>query len=254
MIQCLHVDDLVGHVTEHDPNWTVLNLPAIAVEDQEIALDQGSVHYRRKGDPLQPVREPQAVLDELRQNMGSGAFEAQYQQRPMPPDGNLFNREWISCYTHLPEGVLDGYIFQRRDTPSKTGLENDWSLGTTWARKEGHYYLLYLVRKKMDYRSLRALMLEKAGTYAPRVILIEVTGVGIGLIADLRSESFDTVGVTPKNTKEPRAHIQTPKFESGLVLFPEGATWPSEREAEFLAFPSARHDDQIDSVTLGAGT
>ena len=36
--QRLNVDDLVGHVTEFDDSWTVLNLPAIAQEDQQISV------------------------------------------------------------------------------------------------------------------------------------------------------------------------------------------------------------------------
>ena len=45
-----------------------------------------------------------------------------------------------------------------------------------------------------------------------------------------------------------RAYIQTPKLESGRVLLPKSAPWLSELEAELLAFPSGRHDDQVDSI------
>lgn len=45
-----------------------------------------------------------------------------------------------------------------------------------------------------------------------------------------------------------RALIQTAKFESGQALFPKSALWLSELQAELLAFPAGRHDDQIDLI------
>jgi predicted phage terminase large subunit-like protein len=43
--------------------------------------------------------------------------------------------------------------------------------------------------------------------------------------------------------------VQTGKFEAGLVLLPEHAPWLAAFEAELFAFPGARHDDQVDSVS-----
>ena len=67
-------------------------------------------------------------------------------------------------------------------------------------------------------------------------------------IADLKSEGLDVIDVSATQSKEARANIQTPKFESGRVLLPETAPWLSEFEAELLAFPAGRHDDQVDSI------
>lgn len=246
--QRLHVDDLVGHVTEFDDNWTVLNLPAIAAEDQRIPIGPSRYHHRKQGTLLHPARETQAVLDELKLNIGSAAFEAQYQQSPIPPGGHMFRREWLNYYPFLPEITDDDTVFQSWDTASKTGLQNDWSVGTTWLYKNGLYYLMDVVREKLNYPDLKARMLAEAQQYQPWFILIEDTGVGTGLIADLKAESFDAIGIPATQSKEARANIQTPKFESGRVWLPETAPWLSELEAELLAFPAGRHDDQVDSI------
>lgn len=71
---------------------------------------------------------------------------------------------------------------------------------------------------------------------------------GTGLIADLKSEGLDVIEVAATQSKEARAHIQTPKFESGRVLFPKSAAWLSALESELIAFPVGRHDDQVDSI------
>jgi predicted phage terminase large subunit-like protein len=246
--QRLHVDDLVGHVTEFDDSWTVLNLPAIAQEDQQISVGPKKYHKRSKGTLLHPARETQSVLDELKLNIGSAAFEAQYQQSPVPPGGHLFKREWLKYYPFLPEITDDDTVFQSWDTASKTGLQNDWSVGTTWLYKNGHYYLMDVVRDKLNYPDLKARMIAAVEKHKPWLILIEDTGVGTGLIEDLRSQGFDVIDISATQAKEARANIQTPKFESGRVWLPEKAPWLSELETELLAFPAGRHDDQVDSI------
>ena len=39
------------------------------------------------------------------------------------------------------------------------------------------------------------------------------------------------------------------KLEAGYVLIPERAPWLSDFKAELLAFPSSRHDDQVDALS-----
>ena len=140
-------------------------------------------------------------------------------------------------------------IIQSWDTASKTGLENDWSVCTTWLRQDGRFYLLDLVRAKLDYPGLRTEALRLARKYRPWRILIEDTGIGTGLIADLCSRGQDAIAITPRGNKADRLRIQSAKFEAGRVLLPERAAWLSELVAELLAFPSGRHDDQVDSVS-----
>lgn len=43
--------------------------------------------------------------------------------------------------------------------------------------------------------------------------------------------------------------IQSGKFESGQVFFPNQAPWLAELEAELFAFSNVRYDDQVDSIS-----
>ena len=121
-------------------------------------------------------------------------------------------------------------------------------------RHDGGFYLLDLVRAKLDYPGLRAEALRLAQQYQPWRILIEDTGVGTGLIADLCSGGHNAIAVTPIGNKADRLRIQSAKFEAGRVLLPARAPWLSDLVAELLAFPSGRHDDQVDSVSLADET
>ena len=40
------------------------------------------------------------------------------------------------------------------------------------------------------------------------------------------------------------------RFEAGLILFPKEAPWLADFEAELLAFPNGRYDDQVDALLL----
>ncbi len=59
--QRLHVDDLIGLAKEQG-GWTVLELPAIAIEKQEIPIYDGKLWVRHPGEILQPARVGEAEL------------------------------------------------------------------------------------------------------------------------------------------------------------------------------------------------
>src|SRR5450432_1769756 len=83
----------------------------------------------------------------------------------------------------------------------------------------------------------------------PGKILIEDTGVGTALIAELKDAGLYAIAVKPERDKATRMSIQTGKFESGQVWFPNKAPWLADLEAEFFAFPNGRYDDQVDSIS-----
>ena len=160
----------------------------------------------------------------------------------------MFKRNWPHYYETLPGIEEDDIIIQSWDTASKTGPANDWSVCTTWLIKKGHYYLIDLQRRKVDFPGLEALAIDLAQQHDPHVVLVEDCGVGTGLIAKLCEAGIDAVGVTPENTKEARAAVQSSKFESGRVFFPKNARFISELETELFSFPGSKHDDQVDSI------
>ncbi len=57
------------------------------------------------------------------------------------------------------------------------------------------------------------------------------------------------IGIKPIGDKLVRMEAQCARFEAGQVFLPKEAPWLSEFLHEILAFPNARHDDQIDSVS-----
>lgn len=49
-----------------------------------------------------------------------------------------------------------------------------------------------------------------------------------------------------------RALVAVARYEEHRVFHPRGVDWLSEWEEELLSFPSAAHDDQVDTVAYAA--
>ncbi|MEX0957641.1 MAG: phage terminase large subunit [Rhizobiaceae bacterium] len=247
--QRLHEDDLPGRLLR-DGGWAHLNLPAIAQEDEEIAIGRNASNKRKKGEALHPEREPLEVLEDLAREMGRLSFSAQYLQRPVPAEGNLVRRKDIQWYDAAPEG---GEVVQSWDLASTTGEHNDYSVCTTWLMVKRHYYLLDVWRGRLEFPKLRHKLIELAGTYRPDTLLIERAGPGLHMIQELRANPINSVpepiGIQPEGEKIVRMEAQAARFEAGQVHLPNDAHWLDDFLHEILAFPSSRHDDQIDSVS-----
>jgi hypothetical protein len=70
VMQRLHDEDLVGHLLRKG-GWDHLNLPAIAVQDEDIPIGNGQFHHRKKGEVLNPAFEPLSSLEETKRVMGT---------------------------------------------------------------------------------------------------------------------------------------------------------------------------------------
>ena len=125
VMQRLHENDLAGHLLDQG-GWEHLDLPSIAVDDSIIPLGHGKEMTRRIGDILHPARESKDTLDRIKAETGSLMFSAQYQQRPVPVEGNLIRRDWFRYYDRLPQDSAKR-IVQSWDIAMMTGDANDYS-------------------------------------------------------------------------------------------------------------------------------
>lgn len=152
--QRLHIDDLTGHVLQNGA-LSQLVLPAIAEVEEEIQIGPDKFHIRHPGDLLHEEREPRAVLDQMRTDLGSHRFSAQYQQCPTPEDGEIIKWEWLEFYDEIPTKKWGDRIVQSWDTAMKSGNYNDYSVCLTFLVRGNDYYLLDVYREKLNYPQLK---------------------------------------------------------------------------------------------------
>lgn len=250
VMQRLHSDDLSGHQLGTG-DWQHLNLPAIAPDDSTIPIGPGRVKRWGRGEPLQAEREDAEVLERIKRELGSQRFAAQYLQDPVPDGGNAIKRDWLQFYDQCPAQQPGDRIVQSWDAAAGIGDANDYSVCTTWLKRK--YYLLDVFRDRLAYPDLRRKIAQLALEFGADTILIEKAGFGFSLLQDLRNDPPHSmpapIGIVPKGDKQDRLAAQSAKIEAGQVLLPREAPWLADFLTEVLAFPSSRHDDQVDSLS-----
>lgn len=192
IMQPLHEDDLVGRVMEQE-HWEHVRLPAIAEEDEAHVIRSSFRTWmarRKTGEALHPEREPLVVLEHLRQTLGEYNFAGQYQQSPFPLGGGMVKWEWFQGYEPGGQPAKFDMILQRWDTANKSIELGDFSVCTTWGRKNKKLYLLHVFRKRLDYPDLKRAVREQSTRFQARNILIEDKASGTQLIQELIREAF----------------------------------------------------------------
>jgi predicted phage terminase large subunit-like protein len=247
--QRLHEDDLPAYML--DKGYAHLNLPAIAEKEQQVAIGAGRAHQRLVGDLLDPGRENQETLDQLRRDLGPAVFSAQYQQEPVAPEGNLIRIEWFGTYHEAPPREHFLKVVQSWDTGMSANPKSDPSVCTTWGfeRESCKWYLLDVYRERLDYPDLKRTIVRLWKHYRADRVLIERACSGISLGQDLRNAGYRPLMLTPVEAKEERFNGCLAEVEGGHLLLPAHAPWRDAFCAELKAFPQGRHDDQVDSFS-----
>lgn len=248
-MQRLHADDLSGVLIER--GWPSLVIPAIAIEPVDYLLGDDEFYHRPAGELLQPGRDSPEAIEELKSEVGSHVFAAQYQQNPTPPDGNMVRLEWLRRYDVCPDRKSFVRVVLSCDPAGKTGANNDYTAITIVGVQRNALYLLHVCRGHWTVMQMREQIIALAAEWKVDLIIVEDTSSGMSLIPLLKEEpKLDVTGRRPDADKETRLARQQGRFEAGRILLPTEAPWLADFETELLAFPSARYDDQVDALLL----
>lgn len=258
--QRLHEDDVSAHLSGKG-GYRHLDLPAIAIRDEVIPLTRGRTHARRIGDILNPDREPKEVLDDLRAQMGTRAFEAQYQQNPTPLEGDYLRWENVQFYDERPLRERLHKVVHSWDVASSCDPKADFSVGTIWGHDGQAWLLLDVIRERLAYPDLLARVRLERNRWRADAILVEDSSVGPALLEDLArdmrclSERAHHAPwcarhkVTASLPKAERFFASVDRLYSGFAKLPRESPWLEGLRREMQTFPAARNDDQVDSAS-----
>jgi predicted phage terminase large subunit-like protein len=227
--------DLPKHLLDTEKNkWEILDLPAISDE----------------GKALWPTRFPISTLEEIKKTLGSADFEALYQQRPSPAEGSMIKRHWFKFYRELPK--LTEKI-QSWDLTFSDSKNSDFVVGQVWGSVGADKYLIDQIRGRMDFptsiQAIRQFSYKHPETFTK---IIEEKANGAAAIATLKREISGLIPYNPRTSKEARVMAISPEIEAGNVWLPDPsiAPWIGDWLQEVCAFPSGKHDDAIDAMTM----
>lgn len=255
VMQRLHERDLAATCLEL--GYTHINLPAEAEVPTTLVMPRsGRIITRDPGDLLCPAREGRAELDDLKQLLGSAGYAGQYQQRPMPAAGGLFQSAWLRYYDELPP--VDEWA-QSWDMSYKDSIDSDFVVGLVAARRGADTYLIDRAKGKWGfgdtYREVRALV---ARYPLSRTILVEDAANGPAIIDSLKHVVPGIVAVRPEGGKVARAQAVQPQVEAGNVYLPNprpygqlvpSRAWVEDFVHQLTVFPRGAHDDDVDAFT-----
>lgn len=205
---------------------------------------------------LWPKRFPVEWLLKQKSVLGDRDFEALYQQNPYVLGGNIIKEDWFRKYKPNEKPQEFHALAVGVDTAFKTRQVNDFSVFTVAGITDvGDIYILKVYRVKLEFPDLKRKAVEINSVFRGmglRGFWIEDNASGQSLIQELRNGSG--VSVIPwkpgASDKVTRANGITPLIEGGRVYIPEDADWLDDWVSELSAFPSSKHDDQVDSMVI----
>lgn len=248
VMQRLHPNDLTGHLLDKG-NWEHLVIPALAAERTTIRF--GTFHKEREaGEPLHEAREDKALIERARAELGSFAFEAQYQQNPLAQEGNIVRMHWFRRYDTVTEAPQR--LVQSWDTGIKALSQHDASACVTLAQCEEGFFIRDVLVLREEYPALKKAIIAHAERWNADAVLIEDKASGQSLLQDLTRETqLPFIAYKPRADKITRLASVSALIEAGRVWLPKQAHWLGAFETELAAFPHAGHDDQVDAFSQG---
>lgn len=279
-----HEDDFIGRLLNPAMNpdadkWENVIFPALAEENDPLGREPGDPLY----SPLVSETREEALerWDGLKRSVGSYMWEALYQQHPTPADGSIFNLGWLRFWTTDPSKVKEGdssvILLPRErlergqwldswDLTFKGSSTSDYAVGQRWCRQGADRFLVAQQRGQWSFTQTLEKMLRwcNAGDLDDKASpggsfvhqrLVEDAANGTAAIDVLRKKVAGIKPIKPRSSKEVRARAVTPEIESGNVYLPHpsdpGNGWVNELISEMRAFPSGKHDDMVDSLSMG---
>jgi predicted phage terminase large subunit-like protein len=250
--QRLADDDPTGHLLEQQPGkWVHIKIPLEAEHDERYIFPQsGRVVERTRGEVLQPERFTPGVVEGLKKK--SREWAGQYQQRPAPNSGNIFQPDWWHYYRSGDSLPNFDQVAISVDCAFKSAVHNDYVSIQKWGAVGSRSYLLDCNTEHLGYTGTKvAIKAMNAHGRRASVILIEDKANGSAVIEELRREDLgaSVIAVNPEGGKESRAYAASSDCEAGNVFLPEDAPWLSEFLHVAAHFPAVKHDDCIDAMT-----
>jgi predicted phage terminase large subunit-like protein len=255
VMQRVHDEDLTGHILSRtEESWTVCKVPATEERDTVVTFPRSGREIMRKaGEPLWPEREGLAQLAQMKIDLASHGYAAQYQQDPAPPEGAMIKSEWWVEYRCAPTAFEE--IMESWDMAFKDTRTSDFVVGQVWGRVGANIYLLDQVRGQWDIMRTIEHMIALSARWPEALLkLIEDKANGPAIIQLLNGRMPGIVAVTPTDSKMARCAAVAPAIEAGNVHIPDprfipDAEWVQDFLLEFSRFPLGVHDDQVDAAT-----
>ena len=240
-----HKDDLAGRILASDdgPNWTLINLPAEAEENDPIGRELGAA--------LCPDRFDLSKLADIKRVLARDYF-ALYQQRPQAREGGMFKEHWLPLCEAVPAQAKRVRWWDR----AATAGGGDYTAGVLVSFADGVWFIEDVVRGQWSSGERDRVILDTAqkdaARYGSQVTTWAEQEPGSSGLDKARDfvqmlAGYPVDAQPSTGSKVVRAEAMSKQAEWGNVRALR-AHWTSAFLSEMCDFPSGAHDDQVDAA------
>lgn len=239
-----HEDDLGGRILEREAEkWRVVKIPMLARADDPL------------GRPYDQRLWPDWFTEEMiaTAKLDTRAWNALYQQEPVPDEGDYFKKENFSEYKEYPTGL---HVYGASDYAVTEGSGDFTEHGIFGVDVSGNIYVLdwwrgqtqsdvWIERQCDLIRDWRPLVWFGEAGPIRRAIEPFLARRMVERSAHCRLEWLPSIG-----DKEIRARSIQALASVKAIMMPKTAPWKGEIEKQLLQFPSGKYDDAVDVFSL----
>ncbi|WP_244633204.1 phage terminase large subunit [Methylobacterium radiotolerans] len=253
IMQRLHERDVSGEILRLGLGYVHLMLPMEFEPDRACRTPIFADPRTLDGELLFPERFPRAVVERDKVPLGAYAVAGQFQQRPAPREGGLFDRAGFGIVDALPPIEKWVRAWDFAGTKNRPGANPDWTVGVKMGRgADKRFYIADVVRVRETPGKVRQRLINTAGQDGAAVgirIPKDAGQAGIAQAEDYVTAlaGFIVSAVAPTGSKEVRAKPLSSQIEVGNVLLLRGS-WNDAFLEELGMFPAGSHDDQVDAA------
>lgn len=203
------------------------------------------------GELLNPERFTREVVEEDREEMGPGAFEAQMQQNPTPKEGMIFKIAKLNTWHTLPKGLRQiitvDCSFKKKESADQVAIQ-------CWGVKNPNYYLCDQILGRFDVGETMEMIGEMKDRWPRTVgVYVEDKANGPAVMQMLGDTIPGLKEWSPgSDSKTGRAEAVSPLVDAGNVWTPDPQThpWVQAYKTTLGRFPLVTHDDEVDATSM----
>ena len=162
----------------------------------------------------------------------------------------MFDPTWWQYYDHDTDMPEFQRVMLAVDCTFTNATNSDYVVGAVVGQAGSQYYVLDLVRAKLDVVGTMAMIARLYKRHALSGTVIELAASGYAVYQMMQKKVPGLIGFKPEKSKEARASGIVPLVEAGNVYLPASAPWLDNFISEFALFPASKNDDQVDAVTM----
>lgn len=256
IMQRLHEQDVAAVALELDIGFVHLNLPMEFDPERRCrTYVNGEMFFEdprtEEGELLFPERFPPTEIERLKKAKGSYAYSGQYQQRPTPRSGGMFQRGDFEIVDAVPAGAKRCRAWDFAATQPKPGKQPDWTVGIRMAHVGGIFYVEDVKRDRWSPADVEKNLKNTASQDGASIRIRIPEDPGAAGKADAATKikllaGYDVTAVRPTGEKSVRAKPASAQAEAGNVKLVRGP-WNEAFLDEVCSFPNGQYDDQVDA-------